>query len=114
MPTTKRDDSALATSVITEVLATEIARLGLERGLSVEDLSIRSGIAKKVILQTLERRQNVTIETIHALAVALDVPAQELLRIGMPLEPFDLTSIAGRSGRAPGKKFASTLRSIVK
>ncbi|MGL5734942.1 MAG: hypothetical protein ACRCYS_08745, partial [Beijerinckiaceae bacterium] len=64
------------------------------------------------LLDILHRRANPTLMVIERLARALDVTPERLLRIGMPLERYDLRAIRGRNEKDPGKGYVRALRSL--
>jgi transcriptional regulator with XRE-family HTH domain len=78
------DDAVVPSDI--ELVARNIRRFRLERKLSLGQLAERAGLSKQT-LSTVEQGQgNPTIETLSALAAALDVPTQHLVTVwGTPV-----------------------------
>jgi transcriptional regulator with XRE-family HTH domain len=112
MPKPKPDQAELAASPLARVLAREFARIALEKNITVEDIFERSGIGKSTLLEILHRRANPTLMVIERLAKALEVPPERLLRVGLPLERYDLRAISDRNEKSPGKSYVRALRSL--
>ena len=107
---TARDN--LSRNPVARVVAYELARIGLERGLGVMELAEKSGVSSRIILAILECSHNFTLSTITRLAAALDVPVGQLFRlsdVATPVEPA--LSNAPRETRQGGK-FVRTLKRL--
>jgi hypothetical protein len=61
-----------------ELLAKNVLRLREERELSQEELCHRAGVHRAIIGHIERQKRNVTLETLEALAVGLDVGISEL------------------------------------
>jgi transcriptional regulator with XRE-family HTH domain len=112
MPKIKPDKAELAESPLARVLAREFARIALEKNLTVDEISERSGLGQSTLLEILHRKANPTLMVIERLARALGVPPERLLRVGMPLERYDLRAIRDRNEKDPGKSYVRALRSL--
>ncbi len=113
MPKLKPSEAELAASPLARVLAVEFARLALEKNRSIDEINERSGLGVSTLLEILHRRANPTLMVIERLARALDVTPERLLRVGMPLERYDLRAIRDRNGKDAGKGYVRALRSLV-
>jgi transcriptional regulator with XRE-family HTH domain len=112
MPKAKTSEAELAENPLNRVLALEFARIALEKSLTIETIVARSGIGTSTLLDILHRRGNPTVMVIDRLARALEVAPERLLRVGMPLERYDLRAIRDRNEKAVGKGFVRALRSL--
>lgn len=112
MPKLKPSEAELAASPLARVLAVEFARLALEKNLTIDELNERSGLGKSTLLAILHRQANPTLMVIERLARALEVAPERLLRVGMPLERYDLRAIRNRNEKDPGKGYVRALRSL--
>jgi transcriptional regulator with XRE-family HTH domain len=71
-------------SSLVQALSRNLRRLRTERGLSLNDLAARSGVAKATITNLEAGKGNPTVETMCALSVALNVSYGALLAEGEP------------------------------
>ncbi len=71
-----------STAPIVAAVAASLRRLREERGLSIGELARRAGIAKSTVSQLEAGSANPSIETLWALALALDVPFGRLVDAG--------------------------------
>jgi transcriptional regulator with XRE-family HTH domain len=71
-------------SSLVQALSRNLRRLRAERGLSLNDLAARSGVAKATITNLEAGKGNPTVETMCALSVALNVSYGALLAEGEP------------------------------
>lgn len=72
---------------IVQVVSTNLKRLRSERGVSVSELARNSGVGRGTLTSLEAGRGNPTIETLWALAGALDVPFGELASKGVETSP---------------------------
>jgi ribosome-binding protein aMBF1 (putative translation factor) len=63
-----------------DVLAYNVRSVRVARGLSQEQLGFEAGLDRTFVSQVERARINVSLDNIERLAVALDTPADELLR----------------------------------
>jgi len=77
MPLPKKEKPRLAVSA-RELVAFNIRRLRTQRGWQQELLSYESGLHRTMIGHLENGRRNPTIETLEAIAAALEVDLQEL------------------------------------
>lgn len=85
---------------IVKVVSTNLKRLRTERDISVSELARNSGIGRGTLTSLEAGRGNPTIETLWALAGALDVPFGELASKGAETSPEVVRSAQGM--RVPG------------
>jgi transcriptional regulator with XRE-family HTH domain len=69
---------------IIEVVEANLRRMRAERGLSLSDLARTSGVAKATLSALEGGRGNPTLETLSALATALDIPMGDLISTAKP------------------------------
>lgn len=62
-----------------ETVGTRIRELRLERGLTQEELAIRSGVTRNVLISVEHGRRSLLFERLYDLAAALEVPITEVL-----------------------------------
>lgn len=67
-----------------ELLAKNLVYLRAERKMSQEDLSYLAGLSRTVVSHIERKQRNVTLETLEALAAALNVPVRDLLEESLP------------------------------
>ncbi|MBX6769380.1 MAG: helix-turn-helix transcriptional regulator [Actinomadura rubrobrunea] len=72
---------------VRDVLAANLRRARIERGLSLSELSRRSKIGKATLSQLEAGAGNPTIETVFSLSRALEVPISDLLDRQLPFGP---------------------------
>jgi transcriptional regulator with XRE-family HTH domain len=70
---------------IVKVVGTNLRRLRTGQGLSLSDLSRSSGVAKATLSALEGGRGNPTLETLSALAAALEIPMGDLITAADPL-----------------------------
>ncbi|GAA4887416.1 helix-turn-helix transcriptional regulator [Streptomyces coeruleoprunus] len=63
-----------------EALRQELARLRAERGWSYDELAGRSGLSRRTLIEIEQGRTIGSLATWHAIAHALEVPVEHLLR----------------------------------
>jgi len=63
-----------------ELLAVNLIRLRSERGWSQETLALEAGVHRTAVAHVERRSRNVSLESLHKFAIALEVPIAELLR----------------------------------
>jgi transcriptional regulator with XRE-family HTH domain len=73
------------TNGIVKVVGTNLRRLRTEQGLSLSDLARSSGVAKATLSALEGGRGNPTLETLSALAAALQIPMGDLITAADPL-----------------------------
>lgn len=64
---------------MSELVAKNLHRIRLERGFSLSELSRRAGLSKQTLSSVEQGDANPTIDTIGAIALALDVPFRALV-----------------------------------
>ncbi|KWW98531.1 putative transcriptional regulator [Carbonactinospora thermoautotrophica] len=72
-----------------DVLASNLARIRVRRGLSQEDLADRSGVSVGTIRKIEQRCESPRLSTLHQLATALDVTTSALITPPTELRPDD-------------------------
>lgn len=65
----------------TAIVAWNLRRLRVKRGLSQEALAVDAGVDRSYVGRIERGAENPTVETLDRLAAALDVPAAELLLV---------------------------------
>ena len=78
------DETPSAGSPAAHILATNLRSLRARAGLTLVDLAGRAGIGKSTLAQLESGKANPSIDTLFALAVALDVPLTYLLSAPAP------------------------------
>ncbi|HWI71167.1 MAG TPA: XRE family transcriptional regulator [Baekduia sp.] len=95
---------------IVKVVGTNLRRLRTERTLSLSDLARSSGVAKATLSALEGGRGNPTLETLSALAAALQIPMGDLIT---PADPAPVTVVRNDEGTdIPGT--ANDLRLIAR
>jgi transcriptional regulator with XRE-family HTH domain len=95
---------------IVKVVGTNLRRLRTEQGLSLSDLARSSGVAKATLSALEGGRGNPTLETLSALAAALQIPMGDLIT---PADPAPVTVVRSDEGTdIPGT--ANDLRLIAR
>jgi transcriptional regulator with XRE-family HTH domain len=80
---------------IVKVVGTTLRRLRAEQGLSLSDLARSSGVAKATLSALEGGRGNPTLETLSALAAALQIPMGDLIT---PADPAPVTVVRSDEG----------------
>lgn len=75
---------------INEVIGQIIREVRISRNVTQDDLAQAIGLSRTSVVNMENRKQGVTLETLYAIAFALDVSVRELL----PMEPGDRTAWA--------------------
>src|SRR4051812_2937934 len=104
---------AMANEIV-KVVGTNLRRLRTERSLSLSDLGRTSGVAKATLSALEGGRGNPTLETLSALAAALQVPMGDLITPGDPapvtvVRSDEGTVGAGGSGAAQNRRALAPL-----
>ncbi|HEY6760965.1 MAG TPA: XRE family transcriptional regulator [Baekduia sp.] len=95
---------------IVKVVGTNLKGLRAERGLSLSDLARTSGVAKATLSALEGGRGNPTLETLSAVAAALQLPMGDLIT---PADPAPVTVVRSDGGTSiPGT--ANDLRLIAR
>ncbi|MDX6701479.1 MAG: hypothetical protein QOF26_1705 [Baekduia sp.] len=95
---------------IVKVVGTNLRRLRSDHGRTLSDLARASGVAKATLSALESGRGNPTLETLSALAAALQVPMGDLIA---PADPVPVTVVRNDEGTAiPGT--ANDLRLIAR
>jgi transcriptional regulator with XRE-family HTH domain len=95
---------------IVKVVGTHLRRLRTEQSLSLSDLARSSGVAKATLSALEGGRGNPTLETLSALAAALQIPMGDLIT---PADPAPVTVVRSDEGTdIPGT--ANDLRLIAR
>ena len=95
---------------IVKVIGTHLRRLRTEQSLSLSDLARSSGVAKATLSALEGGRGNPTLETLSALAAALQIPMGDLIT---PADPAPVTVVRSDEGTdIPGT--ANDLRLIAR
>ena len=95
---------------IVKVVGTNLRRLRAEQGLSLSDLARTSNVAKATLSALEGGRGNPTLETLSALAAALQIPMGDLIT---PADPAPVTVVRNDEGTdIPGS--ANDLRLIAR
>jgi transcriptional regulator with XRE-family HTH domain len=95
---------------IVKVVGTNLRRLRTDQGLSLSDLARTSGVAKATLSALEGGRGNPTLETLSALAAALEVPMGDLITAA---DPVPVTVVRNDEGTSvPGT--ANDLRLIAR
>lgn len=103
----RRPPEGGGTKEISDVVADNLKRHRAERGLSLSDLSTRSGVSRAMIHQ-IERRQSApTINVVWKLATALDLPFSGLLEHPTDKGPRILRADKSWSLRSDDGRFVS-------
>lgn len=79
MPLPKKEKPRLAVAA-RELVAHNIRRLRIEKGWQQELLSYEAGLHRAMVSHIENARRNVTIDTLEAIAGALDIEMQELFK----------------------------------
>lgn len=66
------------------LLAENVVRLRAERGMSQEALAFEAGLHRTFIAHVERQARNISLDNIEHLAMALNVPVEELLRQSGP------------------------------
>lgn len=66
------------------LLAENVVRLRAERGMSQEALALEAGLHRTFVAHVERQARNISLDNIERLAVALNVPITELLRLPDP------------------------------
>src|SRR3954470_2036961 len=98
---------------IVKVVGTNLRRLRAEQSLSLSDLARSSGVAKATLSALEGGRGNPTLETLSALAAALQIPMGDLITPGDPAPVTVVRSDEGTVG-AGGSGSANDLRLIAR
>jgi transcriptional regulator with XRE-family HTH domain len=98
---------------IVKVVGTNLRRLRSEQGLSLSDLARTSGVAKATLSALEGGRGNPTLETLSALAAALQVPMGDLITAADPAPVTVVRSDDGTDG-VGGSDSANDLRLIAR
>jgi transcriptional regulator with XRE-family HTH domain len=80
---------------IVKVVGTHLRRLRADQGLSLSDLARGSGVAKATLSALEGGRGNPTLETLSALAAALQIPMGDLIT---PADPAPVTVVRSDAG----------------
>jgi transcriptional regulator with XRE-family HTH domain len=95
---------------IVKVVGTNLRRLRTEHGGSLSDLARTSGVAKATLSALEAGRGNPTLETLSAIAAALEIPMGDLIA---PSEPLPVQVVRSDEGTAiPG--MANDLRLVAR
>jgi len=95
---------------IVKVVGTNLRRLRTDQGLSLSDLARTSGVAKATLSALEGGRGNPTLETLSALAAALEIPMGDLITAA---DPVPVTVVRNDEGTSvPGT--ANDLRLIAR
>jgi transcriptional regulator with XRE-family HTH domain len=87
---------------IVKVVGTNLKRLRTEQALSLSDLARSSGVAKATLSALEGGRGNPTLETLSALAAALQIPMGDLITAADPAPVTVVRSDEGTSVRGGG------------
>lgn len=98
---------------IVKVVGTHLRRLRTEKGLSLSDLARSSGVAKATLSALEGGRGNPTLETLSALAAALEIPMGDLITAADPPPVTIVRSDEGTNG-VGGDGLANDLRLIAR
>jgi transcriptional regulator with XRE-family HTH domain len=98
---------------IVKVVGENLKRLRAERTLSLSDLARASGVAKATLSALEGGRGNPTLETLSALAAALQVPMGDLITAADP-EPVTVVRADEGTDRVGGSGSANDLRLIAR
>jgi len=98
---------------IVKVVGTNLRRLRTDQGLSLSDLSRSSGVAKATLSALEGGRGNPTLETLSALAAALEIPMGDLITAADPPPVTIVRSDEGTNG-VGGDGLANDLRLIAR
>lgn len=66
------------------LLAENVVRLRAERGMSQEALAFEAGLHRTFVAHVERQARNISLDNIERLAIALNVPVGELLRLPDP------------------------------
>jgi XRE family transcriptional regulator, regulator of sulfur utilization len=86
--------STTSSATVRATVGGNVKRLRLQRGLSAGELARRAGIGKATLSEIEAGKRNATLDTVHALTLALGVP------LGAPLADVSDPGFAGQSVRA--------------
>ncbi|WP_116133060.1 helix-turn-helix domain-containing protein [Tropicimonas sp. IMCC34043] len=92
----------------TEIIARAITRERSRAGLSLSALAARAGLAKSTLSQLESGRGNPSVETLWAIAAALDVPFSYLFETAVP-GPVLIRNDAGTPIKATDAGFSAVL-----
>jgi transcriptional regulator with XRE-family HTH domain len=98
---------------IVQVVGANLRRLRTEHGRSLSDLARTSGVAKATLSALEGGRGNPTLETLSALAAALEIPMGDLITAADPPRVTIVRSDEG-TDRAGGDDIANDLRLIAR
>jgi transcriptional regulator with XRE-family HTH domain len=98
---------------IVKVVGTNLRRLRTDQGLSLSDLARSSGVAKATLSALEGGRGNPTLETLSALAAALEIPMGDLITAADPVPVTVVRSDEGTDG-VGGDGLADDLRLIAR
>lgn len=83
----------------TALVAWNVRKLRVKRGLSQEALAVDAGVDRSYVGRIERGVENPTVETLERLAVALDIPVAELLAVPKSTEKPPATLRKGRKKR---------------
>lgn len=66
------------------LLAENVVRMRNERGMSQEALALEAGLHRTFVAHVERQARNISLDNIERLAIALNVPITELLRLPDP------------------------------
>ncbi len=98
---------------IVKVVGTNLRRLRTDQRLSLSDLARSSGVAKATLSALEGGRGNPTLETLSALAAALEIPMGDLITAADPLPVTVVRNDEGTAG-VGGDGLANDLRLIAR